>query len=237
MPRVARIVVPGLAHHITQRGNNRQDVFFINDDRRAYLRILTQQAQRYSLAVLSYCLMKNHVHLIVTPKRSDSLALAIGRTHWLYAKYINQLHRRSGHLWQNRFFSFAMDADHLLRAARYVERNPVRARLVRLPWRYQWSSAAAHCGQPDKSGVLDLAAWRTFVRRRAWRGILQQPEDDGLVLRIRRQTKTGRPLASDALLAKLERRLGRRLRAAPVGRPPKPAVVRPKRKRTKASTP
>ncbi len=237
MPRVARIVVPGLAHHITQRGNNRQDVFFINDDRRAYLRILTQQAQRYGLSVLSYCLMTNHVHLIVTPKRSDSLALAIGRTHWLYAKYINQLHGRSGHLWQNRFFSFAMDPDHLLRAARYVERNPVRARLVRLPWRYQWSSAAAHCGQPDKSGVLDLAAWRTIVRRRAWRGVLQQPEDDGLVLRIRRQTRIGRPLASDALLAKLERRLGRRLRAAPVGRPPKPAVVRPKRKPTKASIP
>ncbi|MCH8344934.1 MAG: transposase [Planctomycetes bacterium] len=237
MPRVARIVVPGLAHHITQRGNNRQDVFFINDDRRAYLRILTQQAQRYGLSVLSYCLMKNHVHLIVTPERSDSLALAIGRTHWLYARYINRLHRRSGHLWQNRFFSFAMDADHLLRAARYVERNPVRARLVRLPWRYQWSSAAAHCGQPDRSGVLDLTAWRTFVRRRAWLGILQQPEDDSLVLRIRRQTKTGRPLASDAFLAKLERRLGRRLRAEPLGRPPKPAVVRPKRKRTKVSTP
>ena len=219
MPRVARIVVPGLPHHITQRGNNRQDVFFVDDDRRVYMRILKQQSQKYNLSIISYCLMTNHVHLVAIPKNRESLALAVGRTHWLYTKYINRLHNRSGHLWQNRFFSFAMDADHFIHAARYVERNPVRARLVRLPWRYQWSSAAAHIGHSDKSGLLNLIAWRNIVGRRNWQSILQQPEDEDQLVRVRSQTQTGRPIVSDSLLSKLEHKLGRRLRTAQVGRP------------------
>ena len=107
MPRVARIVVPGWPHHVTQRGNNRQDVFFVDDDRRAYLTILAEQCRRYRVGMLGYCLMTNHVHLIPVPRADDedgaSMAKAIGRTHWLYAQHVNRLHRRSGHLWQNRF--------------------------------------------------------------------------------------------------------------------------------------
>src|SRR4051812_10110037 len=108
MPRVARIVLADIPHHITQRGNNRQDVFFVDDDRRAYLAILAEQFRRYGVAVLGYCLMTNHVPLIVIPRTADALAKAIGRTHWLYPQYVNRLHRRSGHLWQNRFYSSAM---------------------------------------------------------------------------------------------------------------------------------
>ncbi len=129
---------------MTQRGNNRQDVFFVDDDRRAYLDVLGEQAERFGLRVLGYCLMTNHVHLIVAPEREESLAKAVGRTHWLYTQAVNRLHGRSGHLWQNRFHSCPLDAAHTWAALRYVDRNPVRARLVRRAWRYEWSSAAAH---------------------------------------------------------------------------------------------
>ena len=146
MTRVARIVVPDCPHHITQRGNNRQDVFFVPDDYEAYLEILKKQSERYGVDVHAYCLMTNHVHLVATPHAADSLAKAVGRTHWLYSQAINRLHGRSGHLWQGRFYSCALDPDHYGAAMRYVERNPVRARLHRKAWLYPWSSAAAHCG-------------------------------------------------------------------------------------------
>lgn len=105
MPRVARIVLPGQPHHITQCGNNRQDVFFVDDDRQVYLDFLQAHCELYGFTVLGYCLMSNHIHLVGTPTREDSLAKAIGRTHFRYSQYINRMHRRSGHLWQNRFFS------------------------------------------------------------------------------------------------------------------------------------
>ena len=107
MPRVARIVIPGWPHHVVQRGNNRQDVFFVDDDCRAYLRFLCDQSARFGIHILGYCLMSNHVHIIAVPDGEDSLAKAIGRTHFLYAQYVNRVHGRSGHLWQNRFYSCA----------------------------------------------------------------------------------------------------------------------------------
>jgi putative transposase len=221
MPRIARIVVPGVAHHVSQRGNNRQDVFFTDDDRRLYLKLLREQSQRFGLSVLAYCLMTNHVHLVVVPQQRDSLPLAVGRTHWLYTQAINRLHGRAGHLWQNRFYSCALDDEHLLHGVCYGERNPVRARIVRLAWRYPWSSAAAHVGEADASGVLDLAAWRRRYSPAQWRKILQRPEDEMMATRLESALRTGRPLASDRWLAKLEAKLNRRLRPMPVGRPRK----------------
>jgi len=95
MPRVSRIVLPGRPHHVTQRGNNRQDVFFVDDDRRVYLGLLKEQAERFGLEILGYCLMSNHVHLVAVPAGEDSLAKAVGRTHFLYTQYVNRLHGRS----------------------------------------------------------------------------------------------------------------------------------------------
>jgi len=206
-------------HHVTQRGNNRQDVFFVDDDRRVYLRLLKEQSQRYGPSVLAYCLMSNHVHLVVTPSTAESLALTIGRTHWRYSQYVNRLHGRSGHLWQNRFFSCALDGQHLLHSVCYTERNPVRTRLVRRAWRYPWSSAAAHVGEGDAFGILDLIRWREMFAPSKWRRILQRPEDARMVKRLETALGTGRPLAGDRWLAKLEHVLGRRVRALPVGRP------------------
>jgi len=229
MPRVARIVVPGLAHHITQRGNNHQDVFFTDDDRRLYLTLLKEQSQRFGLSVIAYCLMTNHVHLVAAPHRRESLARAIGRTHWKYSQAVNRLHRRSGHLWQNRFFSCVLQDDHLLHGVCYAERNPVRARLVRLPWRYRWSSAAAHVGESeDAAGLLDVKYWRAMFSHSEWRRILQRPEDESMTRRLRSSLRTGRPLASDRMLAKLEAKLNRRLRLRPRGRPRKKRTTTPR---------
>lgn len=219
MPRIARIVVPGVPHHIVQRGNNHQDVFFVDDDRRAYLDILAEQSERFGLKLLAYCLMTNHVHLVAIPRDELALAKAIGRTHWLFSQYVNRLHRRSGHLWQNRFFSCPLDERNFWQASVYVERNPVRARLVRLAWRYPWSSAAAHVGEGSAPPWLDMIGWRSLGPARGWRGELERPEDKEEVKRLRLSLHRGRPLGSDSFLSKLEHKLGRRLRARPVGRP------------------
>ncbi len=219
MPRVARVVVSGAPHHITQRGNNRQDVFFVDDDRRAYLAFLKAKSEIYGLEILGYCLMTNHVHLVAIPRTEDSLAKAIGRTHFAYTHYINQLHGRSGHLWQNRFYSCMLDEPHLWTAMSYLERNPVRAKIVRAPWRYPWSSASAHTGGRDSSELLDLNAWKAEWSPAKWKRELHRPEDQARTDQLRHSTHTGRPLASDRWLSKLERKIGRRLRPNPVGRP------------------
>lgn len=223
MPRVARIVVPGVAHHVTQRGNNRQDVFFVDDDRRVYLDLLAAQAERFGLKVLGYCLMSNHVHLIATPTGEQSLAKAVGRTHFLYTQYVNRLHRRSGHFWQNRFYSCALDDVHLWNALRYVERNSVRARVVRTAWNYAWSSAAAHTDGSKPHEVLYLTEWGRMWTPAKWRAELVRVEDAELLAQLRRSTHRGRPLGSDSFLSKLEHRLGRRIRPLAVGRPRKKA--------------
>ncbi|MCP5092893.1 MAG: transposase, partial [Gammaproteobacteria bacterium] len=169
MPRIARIVIPNCPHHVTQRGNNHQDVFFVDDDQVTYLGLLKDESERYGVRVDGYCLMTNHIHLIVTPESEDSLAKAFGRTHFRYTQYINRFHKRSGHLWQNRFYSCALDDDHFWAALAYVEQNPVRARMVRRPWRYDWSSAAAHCGlAKDSSELLGLAAWQKLSPGDNW---------------------------------------------------------------------
>ena len=223
MTRIARVAIPKVVYHITQRGNNRQDVFFVDDDRRVYLGLLAEESERHELTVLGYCLMTNHVHLVAVPGTAQSLAKAIGRTDWRYARYINRLHRRSGHLWQNRFYSCGLDEAHTVAAMRYIEQNPVRAKMVRKPWRYAWSSASAHVGEADRSGLLDVATWRKDWdwSPRRWRKMLEEGLDEDLMTRLRRQTFRGRPLGNDRFVSKLERRLGRRLRPLPIGRPRK----------------
>ena len=219
MPRVARIVIPGVAYHITQRGNNGQDVFFVDDDRRAYLAFLSAYANEFGLDVQGYCLMTNHLHVVAVPEKKDTLALALGRTHLRYTQYLNRMHHRSGHLWQNRFYSCALDEKHAAAAMRYVEQNPVRARLVRKPWRYRWSSASAHVGGEDLSGLLNLERWRRKWTEAEWRSMVSEGLDDVVVDLMRRHTSRGRPLGSDSFLSKVERLVGRRVRALPPGRP------------------
>ncbi|MCF6284511.1 MAG: transposase, partial [Candidatus Hydrogenedentes bacterium] len=218
----ARIVVAGEPHHITQRGNNRQDAFFVADDRVVYLQFLREYAARYRFQIHAYCLMTNHVHIVGIPEEEASLAKAIGRTHFRYSQYINQMHGRSGHLWQGRFHSCLLDEDYYGNAVHYVEQNPVRARMVRKAWRYPWSSAGVHCGTAKDDGLLDLALWRDMLGDEArWRSVLEKGIDPEFQAKFRQNTQTGRPLGTDSFLSKLEHALGRRVRALPVGRPRK----------------
>ena len=219
MPRVARIVLPNLPHHIVQRGNNRQDVFFVNDDRLVYLALLGKECRKQGLRVLGYCLMTNHVHLVAIPPTKEAFAKAVGRADFVYTQYVNRLHGRCGHLWQNRFFSCALDQMHLLTALAYVDRNPVRAGLVRRAWEYPWSSAAAHLGRPDPAGLLDETAWREASRNVGFKAMLMRAEKERDLADLRQSTRAGRPLGSDNFLSKLEVSLGRRLRPLAGGRP------------------
>lgn len=214
-------MVAGLPHHVTQRGNDRQDVFFVDDDRRAYLEFLKQEGDKHGLEVLGYCLLSNHVHVVATPREETALAKAVGRTHFLYAQYINRLHRRSGHLWQNRFYSCGLDEAHTVAALRYVERNPVRVGLVLEAWEYEWSSAAAHVGAPDGTELLDVESWRRQWTPEQWREQLREGDDGRTRWKLRAHTARGWPLGTERFLSELERLLGRRVRPLPIGRPRK----------------
>jgi len=219
MPRTARIVIPDIPHHITQSGNNGQDVFFVDEDRKVYLSLLKKHSERYGLEVLGWCLMTNHIHLIVRPALEEAMAKGIGRTHFRYTQYINRMHRRSGHLWQNRFYSCPLGKIHFWRTLRYIEQNPLRARMVKSAANYKWSSAKAHLYFEDRSGLLNMNWWRQASARIDWKKVLQNTLPKEHVEQIRLNTNTGRPLADDSFISKLETFVGRRLRPLPIGRP------------------
>jgi len=222
MPRNARVVIAGCPHHITQRGNNGQDVFFSDADRRMYLDLLAEQCEKFSLAIEGYCLMTNHIHLIATPKRAGSLAKAVGRTNLYYTRYINSLQGRSGHLWQDRFFSCPLEGLYYWAAMIYVDRNPVRAGMVRKPWRWEWSSAAVHCGgkEPITPGLIDLDAWNARQPTDGnWSESISHRQDEEMLSSLRAWSNRGCPLGSDKFITKLERKLKRRLRPGKRGRP------------------
>jgi putative transposase len=154
MARLARAVVAGYPHHITQRGNRRLPTFFSDEDYEAYLALMAAHGAACGVEVWAWCLMPNHVHLVAVPKTAEALARAVGEAHRRYTRGINFREGWRGHLWQERFFSCVLDGPHALAAARYVERNPVRAGLVKRAWDWPWSSAAGHgaCGRADAQG-------------------------------------------------------------------------------------
>ena len=221
MPRFARIVIEGVAHHVVQRGNNRQDVFFVDDDRRHYLALLKEKAKEDRLDILAYSLMTNHVHLVAAPQKADSLARAIGRTHLLYTQHINRLHGRSGHLWQNRFHSCAVDEEHFWTALRYVEQNPVSAGLVKRATEYEWSSAPAHVTGEDPAELLDMDRWSAMMDAATWERLLSRRLVKEEVRVIRKCTERGWPLAGDSTLSKFKKAFGHRVRPLRRGRPAK----------------
>jgi putative transposase len=198
MPRLARVVVTGVAHHVTQRGTGRQTVFHTRSDRRVYLRLLTENSHRAGLRILAYCLMPNHIHLIAVPEREDSLAVALRRAHGRYAQYFNARKLRSGHLWQNRFYSCPMDQSHLWTAIRYVELNPTRANLAGQPGEYEWSSAPAHLLGRDPHHTLDMSFWLESGGAPNWADLLSVNIEPAQLIALRRATHAGRPLGSTA---------------------------------------
>ena len=210
------------------RGNGGQAIFADDEDRSRFYLLLQEGVEKFGHRIHAFCLMGNHVHLAAIPHAEDSLAKGIGRTHFRYSQYINRFHKRSGHLWQGRFYSCAMDDRHLWLAMKYIELNPVRARLCRRAWRYEWSSAAAHTDEKAQSDLLNLKWWYEQFSAQQWRKELAEGLSEEEAARIRLRTHTGRPLGSDGFLSKLETLLGRRVRPLPVGRPRKSPSKSPK---------
>jgi putative transposase len=232
MPRLSRVVLPGLPYHVTHRGNRGQTVFFSDDDRRMYLHDLARCARDAALAVWGYCLMTNHVHLIAVPARPDSLARGIGRAHQRHTRRVNRALRMTGLLWGERFYSTVLDEPHLWTAIKYVELNPVRAGLVRRGEDWIWSSARAHAGSTPNDPLLD--ANRPFGGSRphpltgrpiSWSDWLALGLEDDQIRRLRRATSTGRPCGADDFVRQVGRALGRDLtRHKPGPKPPTPTI-------------
>jgi putative transposase len=208
MPRSARLTVPGLPHHVTHRGNHRQSVFFSDRDHRLYLRYLAAACAATGTSVWGWCLMPNHVHLVLVPSVESGLSAVLHRTQGRYTRAINAREKWDGQLWQGRFASFVMDERHLLACARYVDLNPVRAGLVERASDWPWSSARAHLGGPPDPltdpGPL-LERWPD------WRSILEAGDDPRSLEAIRERERSGRPLGSKAFIARLAKAAGREL--------------------------
>ena len=218
MARLPRIVLPGIPHHVTQRGNRREPVFFEDGDYALYLDLLAEAATRAQVSIWGYCLMPNHVHIIATPSDEDGLRRTFRTVHRHYTGYINARMRVTGHLWQGRFSSVAMDEAHLVGALRYVALNPVRARLTERPEDWRWSSTAAHvAGVSDR--FVDVAPGLERVGDFA--AFLGEEFDEALsYAALRRAESVGRPVGSTAWLADMEARTGMTL--APRKRGPVP---------------
>lgn len=220
MSRRARVIVPGLPHHITQRGNRRSEVFKDDKDRRLYLQLLRQHATKNDVDVWTYCLMSNHTHLILVPDSESGLSATLRDTHGTYASAFNRKYGLTGHLWQARFYSCVLGDRHLWAAVRYVERNPVRAGMVARAEEYLWSSAAAHvAGRADPYLDDGCPVLRCIDNWSAW---LADDDDATDVAAIRRATSVGRVCGSDLLVRQLEAILGRRLHYENKGPEPKP---------------
>ena len=218
MPRIARVCAEGYPHHITQRGNNKEKAFFDDEDKRFYLDALQRYKDKYKMKILAYCLMGNHVHVLAMPEKETSLARGIGGTNLLYTQYINRKYNRSGRLWQNRFFSSVVEKEPYLWAVmRYIEQNPVRARLVKRSEDYEWSSAMAHVSD-IKDDVLSKESWFNEKEIESYREFLTK-DDKEINTAIRRATSTGRPFGSEGFIKKLERILKRNLFPKKGGRP------------------
>ena len=217
MGRISRVVLPGRPHHVTQRGVRSLAVFRGDKDRRLYLRLLAEQAEAHGLRFLSWCLMTNHVHLIVVPPAPDALARAIGKAHRRYTSWANRREGLVGYLFQGRFCSCPLDEPHALSAIRYVERNPVRAAIVGKAWEYEWSSAAFRVGQREIDPLVqqeDLLGTPSY-----WRSLLERdPREIGI---LRKALRTGRPCGNLRFIKRAEKETGRRFRPGARGRPRK----------------
>lgn len=215
-------MVPGMPHHVTQRGNRRMQTFFGEDDYRAYLSLLSEWSRRYNVAIWSYCLMPNHVHLILVPSSEDGLCRAVGEVNRRYTRRVNFREGWRGYLWQGRFASFVMDESHLISATRYVERNPVEASLVASAVDWPWSSAAEHvAGRNDAVAEDEWLVERTDGWVCTWGEYLQEPDEAELASAMKRHENTGRPLGPEGFIKRLERQTGRKLLPGKPGRPKK----------------
>jgi putative transposase len=209
MARMARVVIPGIPHHITQRGNRRMETFFSDADYREYLYLMAEWCNRCKVEVWSYCLMPNHIHIIATPETEDGLRRAIGEAHRRYTRYINFQKKWKGHLWQGRFASFPMDEQYTLTTARYIELNPVKAGMVKRAEEYKWSSTLAHLDEEDDILVKVKPLLEIHPH---WADLLLSHSSEEEYEILRQHERSGRPLGSKGFLDRLEDLTSRILR-------------------------
>jgi len=221
MPRIARIVVPKYPHHITQRGTNKSEIFIDIDDRSYFLKLLDEGLVKTQSELWAYCLMNNHFHLLITPDSSAGLGKCLHGATFRYAQYFNNKYRRRGRLWENRYFSCPVDKNEYLWAVvKYIEMNPVRAKIVENPEEWRWSSAQKHIkGRDNKDAKLH--EWLEDEERKEYAKMIVEEE---LHEKIRKATSTGRPLCKGNFLDKLEKILNRTLKPKKRGRPNKKVV-------------
>jgi putative transposase len=220
MTRLARVVIPGIAHHVTQRGNGGARTFFDNADYAFYRDLLAEHCRAADVAVWAWCLMPNHVHLILVPFDVDGLRRALAAVHRRYAGVIHARRKRTGHFWQGRFGAVAMDEEHLAAALRYVSLNPVRARLVARAQDWRWSSTRAHLIGKDDGVTVRAPIRERFPRFADLLATEADGEDSEAFARLRAAESIGRPLGDDRFLARVERMTKRSLK--PHKRGPKP---------------
>ena len=192
MARIKRIVIPNIPHHVTQRGVRSMNIFFKPSDYEYYKELLLTQCKIHELEVISYCLMTNHVHLIVVPKNKESLSKAIGETHRLYTRKINFEQKVKGHLFQERFYSTPLDEEHFLHALRYVEQNPVKAYMVKYPWKYRYSSVRYRMNLIQSDELLSnydaincISNYKEFLQK------------ETQTKQIKEKTRTGKPCGDE----------------------------------------
>lgn len=225
MARLSRIVIPHVAHHVTQRGNRRLPIFFGDEDRAAYLALVRAGCAANGVRCLAWCLMDNHVHLILVPEDTDGLRGALAEAHRHYTRHVNFREGWRGYLFQGRFASYPMDDAHLMAAVRYVENNPVAAGMVDEAEAYRWSSAASHLAGKRVAGdpLTDVAALGRHVRN--WRAMLrvglEAMDSAEAIETIEARLRTGRPLADPEWIADMEAQMARKLAPAKPGPKPK----------------
>ena len=222
MARIARLVVPGYPHHITQRGVRSMAVFRSDDDWLSYLRYMAEETKRLGVEILSWCLMTNHIHLVAVPSDEKALARSIGEAHKRYTRMRNFAEGVRGYLFQGRFGSCVLDEGHLLAAVRYVEQNPVRAGMVKRPWDYQWSSAQFHVGLREVDELVTDCSLRQMVND--WYEFLEGGDND-IDKKLRTATRTGRPAGGERFLLKIENLTRRNLRRKKPGRAKKSDII------------
>ena len=225
MARLARIVLPEVAHHVTQRGNRRLPVFFSDDDRRRYLALLSAGAETSGTRCLAWCLMDNHVHLILVPSHADGLRAMLGEAHRRYTRAINLREGWQGHLFQARFASYPMDDAHLMRALRYVENNPVAAGIAQAAEDWTWSSARSHVlgRRSAEDKLTDFAALEGHVPN--WRAMLRHgleaggvgADGEAVLEAIEARLRSGRLLGAKEWIAAQEAASGRKLEPSKPG--------------------
>ncbi len=218
MTRLARIVIPEIAHHVTQRGNRGLPVFLNDGDYDRYRDLVAEGCAKASVEVLAWCLMPNHVHLVMVPSDAGGLRRALAEAHRRYTTIVNKREDWRGHLWQERFHSFPMDDAHLLDAVRYVELNPVRAKLVATPEDWTWSSARAHVGR-RADALIARKRPAELEGVGPWAAFLAAGLADDSAERLRQHARTGRPLGHASFVARLEALAGRPLAKKKPGRP------------------